>query len=255
MFSKDYDVPAIERHVDFINLVAYDMHGSWERQADHHAPLFRRPWDQNNRNIDYSVNYWIAKGMPAWKINLGIPLYGRSWILASDDVSDVPAPASGAGAPGPFTKEAGFLAYFEICRMIKANEDDWTVRSEVKKLNGPIAFSSSTKMWVGYDDAATVRTKSQYALSKGLGGVMAWDVSMDDFSGACGQGVNPLLTTIAVTFLRNNATLQARPSTTHRPASASNRFITLERTTTTKPLSSLKKHPRNHLYSSFNVFH
>jgi len=69
----------MSQKLDFINLMTYDMHGSsWERTvADHLAPLYKRAWDTVNLNVNYSVNYWISKGFPAAKINMGIPLYGQ----------------------------------------------------------------------------------------------------------------------------------------------------------------------------------
>jgi chitinase len=57
------------------------MHSSsWEpSSADHHAPLYKREWETpvSNNNVNYSVNYWITKGFPAAKINMGIPTYGQ----------------------------------------------------------------------------------------------------------------------------------------------------------------------------------
>lgn len=34
-----YNIPAISQHLDFINLMAYDFHGSWEKQTGNHAGL------------------------------------------------------------------------------------------------------------------------------------------------------------------------------------------------------------------------
>lgn len=44
---------------------------------------------------------------------MGIPTYGRSFTLDTIDTG-VGAPASKAGLPGPFTSEAGLLAYYEV---------------------------------------------------------------------------------------------------------------------------------------------
>jgi len=75
-----YDLPALSKTLDFMNLMTYDMHGTWEPTADNIAPLYQRPWDvkmkTTNDVIDYIVNYYISHGFPAAKINLGIPAYG-----------------------------------------------------------------------------------------------------------------------------------------------------------------------------------
>ena len=43
--SDGYDVARISRHLSFINVMTYDLHGSWDSRADHHAPLHRRDHD------------------------------------------------------------------------------------------------------------------------------------------------------------------------------------------------------------------
>lgn len=65
---------------------------------------------------DYAVKYLRSIGAPAEKIIMGIPTYGRSYTL-STKLTGVEAPVSGAGTLGPFTKEAGILAYYEVGRI------------------------------------------------------------------------------------------------------------------------------------------
>jgi chitinase len=191
-----FDIPSIEASVDFINLMTYDMHGPWEPEtADHHAPLRKRSWETADNNIEYSVDYWIANGLSANKINLGLPLYGHSWKLSSD-VTAPPAPAAGGGTPGPFTGEEGILSYFEICLAVQ--NEGWQVVQDPDQLNGPYALSNTNVVnWIGFDDVAMLTTKSNFILSRGLGGAMVWEISLDDFRGSCGAGVNPLLTAIS----------------------------------------------------------
>ena len=191
-----YDIAAIEASVDFVNLMSYDMHGDWEPDfADHHAPLRKRSWDTTAFTVEDGVEYWIANGLTAAKINLGIPLYGRSWKLSSD-VTAPPAPANGAGAPSPFTSVAGMMGYFEICNAVQ--NEGWQVVEDVNQLNGPYALSPTNVVnWVGYDDVAMVTKKSNYLIGRGLGGAMVWEISLDDFRGSCGHGNNPLLTAIS----------------------------------------------------------
>lgn len=59
------------------------------------------------------MNYWKSNGVPAEKLLVGFPTYGHTFRLASSNTA-VGAPASGPGAAGPFTRQAGFWAYYEV---------------------------------------------------------------------------------------------------------------------------------------------
>ena len=43
--DEGYDVKRISGHLDFINVMTYDLHGDWDNFADHHAPLHAREHD------------------------------------------------------------------------------------------------------------------------------------------------------------------------------------------------------------------
>ena len=44
----------------------------------------------------------------------GMPTYGRTFTLSNADNFKVNSPASGGGKAGEYTKEGGFLAYYEV---------------------------------------------------------------------------------------------------------------------------------------------
>ena len=203
--------------------MAYDLHGSWENQVDHHAPLYRRSWDTTSLNVDFGIGYWASKGMSKSKMNMGIPFYGRSWILSTSAVSPL-SPASGPGTQGSLTMESGFLAYYEVCSFLRSN--GWTQKTDPNNLMGPYAYLLASKNWVGYDDVNMVVYKTNYALASGLGGVMVWDISMDDFQNTCAAGVNPLINAIYST-LNGNAS-----SVATTVVAASNTTTTTTTTTT-----------------------
>jgi len=62
----------------------------------------------------FAIRYWIQNGAPKDKLNLGIATYGRSFTLENASNNGVGAPAKGAGKPGPYTREAGYLGYNEV---------------------------------------------------------------------------------------------------------------------------------------------
>uniref|UniRef100_A0A8D1NLB3 chitinase n=1 Tax=Sus scrofa TaxID=9823 RepID=A0A8D1NLB3_PIG len=138
---------------------------------------------------DSAVQQWLQKGTPANKLILGMPTYGRSFTLASSLDTGVGVPATGPGTPGPFTKEGGLLAYFEVCSWKGASEH------RIKEQKVPYAFQGN--QWVGFDDTESFKTKVRYLKQKRLGGAMVWTLDMDDFAGSfCNQGRYPLIKTL-----------------------------------------------------------
>ncbi len=87
--------------MDFINLMAYDFHGSWEKFLGFNAPLYAN----DQFNVDFSVNYWLSKGAPGDKINLGLGTYGRSFTLANQEATSPNSGSSGAGEAGRVINE------------------------------------------------------------------------------------------------------------------------------------------------------
>jgi len=128
--SQAYEIPKIAEALDFIDLMSYDLHGSWERVAGIHTALFPRKGEQGaNRalNVAGAINIWLSGGCPPEKLVVGMGMYGRSFKLPSWS-SKNPVPGTqvqGAGTKGEFTGEAGFVAYYEICDYIKRG---YTVR-------------------------------------------------------------------------------------------------------------------------------
>lgn len=54
-----YEVSKLARILDFVNLMAYDLHGGWEPTTGHHAALEGPPGD--TLTVSYAVQYWLDK--------------------------------------------------------------------------------------------------------------------------------------------------------------------------------------------------
>ncbi|ETE66627.1 Chitinase-3-like protein 2, partial [Ophiophagus hannah] len=138
---------------------------------------------------DNAVQYWKSKGAPPKKIILGIPAYGRSFTLSTSQ-NGVKAPTSGPGTAGIYTKESGFLAYYEIC--------DFKNGATTKVIESQkVPYSFKGNQWVGYDDVSSITNKVQYLKKQNLGGGMVWALDLDDFNGSfCKEGRYPLIQTL-----------------------------------------------------------
>ncbi|XP_070286407.1 chitotriosidase-1 [Myotis yumanensis] len=211
--TAGYEVDKIARSLDFISLMAYDLHGSWERTTGHHSALHQRRGEQGaaaELNVDSAVQQWLQQGTPASKLVLGVPTYGRTFTLASRADTGVGAPATGPGTPGPFTKEAGLLAYYEVCAWKGA------AQHRIPEQEVPYAFRGD--QWVGFDDTESLKAKVSYLKQKGLGGAMVWALDMDDFAGSlCNQGRYPLIKTLQTELRGPGAGLPQSPSERPQP--------------------------------------
>ncbi|XP_023290095.1 mucin-17 [Orussus abietinus] len=193
--EKGYDIPRLNDHLDFFNVLSYDYHSAFEPAVNHHAPLL--PLEEDNEynydselTIDHSVNYLLKNGASPEKIVLGIPTYGRSYTLYNDESTDLGSPADGPGVEGDATREKGYLAYYEICENV-GNSDDWEVVQPNPSAMGPYAFKGN--QWVGYDDEDIVKLKARYVNERNLGGIMFWSIDNDDFRGKCHGRPYPLI--------------------------------------------------------------
>ncbi|KAJ8318036.1 hypothetical protein KUTeg_003127 [Tegillarca granosa] len=94
-----YEIPEISKNLDWINLMTYDLHGSWEDHTGEDAPLHGMPGETGNDtflNVEYAANYWAKNGAPKDKINVGMPLYGHTFTLKDASHSDINDPIRAA---------------------------------------------------------------------------------------------------------------------------------------------------------------
>ncbi|KAI5644634.1 glycosyl hydrolases family 18 domain-containing protein [Phthorimaea operculella] len=187
---QSYDVPAICEILDLVFIMTYDLYGPWANFTDHNAPLFKGENNEEN-TVESAINFWL-KDCPSNKVIIGLPLYGKSYILADAKQSGVGAPATGAGLAGPFSGEAGTLGYGELCPLLQNKTANWEVRRDNL---AKVPYAVQGNNWVSYDDAQSLTDKINWGLGKKLGGVMLWSLENDDFNGKCGQKF-PLLNAI-----------------------------------------------------------
>ncbi|XP_052068084.1 acidic mammalian chitinase-like isoform X1 [Mytilus californianus] len=190
-----YEINKIAQHLDFINLMAYDLFSNYNTVTQHNSPLYKSMAPNEAFNVDFAIKMWLNGGTPKQKLILGMAFYGRSYRLRNTAETGLGAPTMGQGTAGRYTKENGFLSYYEICSNIrnKSWTEGWLDDQQV-----PYAYHGD--QWVGYDNARSIEIKTKYIIDNGLGGGMTWALDLDDFHGLCGQGKNPLMMTMKNVF-------------------------------------------------------
>lgn len=192
-----YDIPEISKYFDFITIMTYDLHGAWEKFTGHNSPLYARSDEQGlqkNLNMKWASEYWVSKGAPKSILNIGMALYGRGFTLTNKANTKPGDSVKGPCNKGRYTREKGFLSYYEICDMIKTGgTTHWIKEQEVP-------YVVKGDQWVGYDDKKSLTIKTNWVKSNGYGGIAVWALPLDDFVGMCGGEKYPLLKTIVRTL-------------------------------------------------------
>ncbi|NP_956740.1 chitinase, acidic.4 precursor [Danio rerio] len=189
IIDAGYEIAEVSKYLDFINIMTYDFHGSWENVTGHNSPLYRDSRDTGDQiyyNTDFAMTYWRDQGAPVEKLRMGFAAYGRTFCLSSA-VNGLGAPVSGPASAGTYTREAGYWSYYEICTFLQ--------RASVEQIaDQKVPYATEGLNWVGFDDQKSYETKVDYLKEKGFGGAFVWSLDLDDFSGQfCGQGKYPLI--------------------------------------------------------------
>ncbi|NXI50583.1 CHIA chitinase, partial [Chloroceryle aenea] len=107
-----YEIAELGKYLDYIHVMSYDFYGSWDGHTGENSPLHNTA--SSALSVEYAMNYWRDNGAPAQKLLVGFPTYGHTFNLQNPSSTGIGAPTSGPGPAGPYTREAGLLAYYEV---------------------------------------------------------------------------------------------------------------------------------------------
>lgn len=185
IINTAYQVTEIAKYVDWVNIMAYALHGAWKDKTGHHTAM-----EGGTPNVLDSLRTWQNLGMPNDKINLGLATYGRTFTLANPDKDGLGDRIIGAGLPGSYTSANGILSYLEFCNKT------WSRVTPFQKSIAKKPYASKGDQWIGYESPESIfyEVKTVFAGNCCFRGISIWTLGYDDFSGRfCQQGPFPLL--------------------------------------------------------------
>lgn len=153
---KYIDVKAVDPYVDFVNIMTYDLMGAPQHQSALNKP--GNYWDCKR-----SVDEYINAGVPASKLVLGIPFYGRANF-----------------------ESGGSINYKDILTLSKNNGfviDNWDSEGSVPYV------TKNREFYCGYDNPRSIALKGEWLLGLGMKGMMCWDYDGDDNLGILRKSV------------------------------------------------------------------
>ena len=161
------DLGEAHQYLDFINVMTYDFYNGWMYQTGHHANL--HPSDRERfggNSIVEAVERHLAAGVPAEKLVLGFPFYGRLWEGVHVAADGLYQPASTGGLIIPYRSIMGLDTI--------GWENLWDTSA-----SAPYLWNPETQTFISYETPASIGLKVNYIKDQGLSGAMFWEYSDD----------------------------------------------------------------------------
>jgi chitinase len=173
---------ALQSQFDQINIMTYDLsgpYGGWVTWFN--SPIYDGGYRFPSTgglvpSVDGTVANFLANGVVAAKLGIGIAFYGYRWTGGSgtSPICITQPRQSWTNAPAITA-----YSYTEIMAgYYQTNLYHWDASAQSAYLG--ITNATPTKnIFLSYDDQRTCQAKVSYARNHGLGGVMIWELAQD----------------------------------------------------------------------------
>ncbi|MBQ6569191.1 MAG: glycoside hydrolase family 18 protein, partial [Clostridia bacterium] len=177
------DCANFHQYVDLINVMTYDMTGTYDPVTGHQAQIYSA--DPSGYSVDSGVNYLLDKGVPASKINIGSPVYSHGWGSVVPDAN-----GNVLGVAGSSTGYQGDLRWNQLKKLqnkaVAEGEEGWHYyfdnEAKASYLYNDNPNSNYYQNFFTYDSEAAIVSKAQYINEKGLAGIILWEAGGDSLS-------------------------------------------------------------------------
>jgi chitinase len=172
-------VASLQDHFDQINLMTYALSGPWSGWVTwFDSPVYDGGYRFPSTgglvpSLDGMLGSFLRAGVAPQKVGVGTTFYGRMWSGGGG------TPTGGATAPrqGWTTAPTVFpLPYYSIAdNYLATYRYVWDTAAQAAYLSHDES-SAANDRFLSYDDENSARAKVAYAQSKGIGGVMIWEL-------------------------------------------------------------------------------
>jgi chitinase len=166
---------SVQSYFGRVNVMTYDLTGTWNPYSWHNSALYGP--GSVVFSVDLAANRFIASGVPASKLSIGIPFYGWHWTggqLQSDPSQGITAPRQ-RWSLAPNLKQT---YYQGLAAKVAAGNYNWDSQARVPYLSvgGP---GSADCQFITYDNEQSVAEKVKYVKNNNLGGWIIWELVGD----------------------------------------------------------------------------
>lgn len=175
-FLDNTEMAEVGKILDYLYLMTYDFSGP-NGKVGHHTNLYSYNPDGASPSADQSIRNFIAAGVPANKLGIGVAFYGKAIDASSTENNGLLQPRAPAVAGTPATS-AGQAGGFTRLKETAIDKNGYT-RFWDKKAQAPYLFNPEKKVFISYDDEKSVKLKAKYVRKHKLAGIFFWEYFAD----------------------------------------------------------------------------
>ncbi len=179
--------------LDQINIMSYGMAGDYEGWHSWHSSALMGEGESTPSSVSSSVDAYLAVGVPAQKLGVGIGFYGLCY--------------QGVKGPGQASNnmhivaDDGDMSYANIMTSYSAAATKlFDPTAQVPYLSSDTPLGDKACTYISYEDARSIAAKGAYAKAKGLGGTIIWTVAQGHQPGQPAGAQDPLLNAAQAAF-------------------------------------------------------
>jgi len=191
--------PEQAQYIDHYHVMNYDYTVSDiadKQPMSPNQPLYNPPEPAVQWSINYTVQGYLAAGVPAEKMMIGLAMYGHTWYKKDFDDwqtfgadPDMQGSCYGpfkdtyGGAPGAGSRQCGTLMLSEIEAAIDGGCETFhepVTQTDIAYCKSGVQPAAGT--WITYQGQETTEAVVDYGKKLGVGGFFTWDTSMDSLN-------------------------------------------------------------------------
>ncbi|MBE9917528.1 chitinase [Paenibacillus donghaensis] len=168
-YFQNVEVKKVEKYVDYINVMSYDLIGKWSDTTGFNANLYMDRQKKSKMSVDQIIGMYLDHGIESKKLLLGIPAYSYAW-------KDVKSGTDGAFSLGKSIDiDRVDLTYKTIQRSYLNKNGYKRYYDDQAKT----AYLYNGNTFITYEDPEALLEKVNYIEKHDLGGAMVWEYSQD----------------------------------------------------------------------------
>ena len=185
---EDMEVEKIAAIVDYINIMTYDLHGSWGEISNHNSALYSPAKGDPGRSLDGAFTlYNETHNVPSEKITLCAVFFGYSY----SDCDEIYGTHQGADTT--LFPKGQDIFYSQIAEKMDKFERRWDSTAQA-----PYLVGKTRNTLISFDDEESVALKAEYINENNGAGIIIWPLLGDYLK----NGKTPLVDAIYEEFYR-----------------------------------------------------